>query len=142
VRRHAAEHARADFYATMLHKEMAFERAFAAAGGILTAGCDPTGDGHVIAGLGDQRNIELLHEAGFSIPEAIRIATLNGAIYLGLAATIGSLEIGKNADIVLLDGDLSRDVSAIERPAIVFKNGIGYDSEIIYASLRGQVGLH
>ena len=142
VRRHAAEHARADFYAMMLRKEMAFERAFAAAGGILTAGCDPTGDGHVIAGLGDQRNIELLHEAGFSIPEAIRIATLNGAFYLGRAATIGSLEIGKNADIVLLDGDLSRDVSAIERPVIVFKNGIGYDSEIIYASLRGQVGLH
>ncbi len=81
--RHAAEHARADFYATMLRKEMAFERAFAAAGGILMAGCDPTGDGHVIAGLGDQRNIELLVEAGFSIPEAIRIATLNGATYLG-----------------------------------------------------------
>src|SRR5881394_163983 len=59
VRRHAAEHIRADFYATMLRKEMAFERAFAAAGGILMAGCDPTGDGHVIAGLGDQRNIEL-----------------------------------------------------------------------------------
>jgi imidazolonepropionase-like amidohydrolase len=106
------------------------------------AGCDPTGDGHVIAGLGDQRNIELLHEAGFSAPEAIRIATLNGATYLGRAARIGSLEVGKQADIVLLNGDLSRDISAIERPAIVFRNGVGYDSEIIYASLRGQVGLH
>jgi len=142
VRRHAAEHPAAAFYATMLRKEMAFERAFAAAGGILMAGCDPTGDGHVIAGLGDQRNIELLHEAGFSVPEAIRIATLNGAAYLGRAATIGSLEIGKRADIVLLNGDLSRDIRAIERPILVFKNGIGYDSETIYASLRGQVGLH
>ena len=142
VRRHAAEHVRADFYAMLLHKEMAFERAFAAAGGILMAGCDPTGDGHVIAGLGDQRNIELLHEAGFSVPEAIRIATLNGAIYLGRAAQIGSLEVGKRADIVLLNGDLSRDISAIERPVIVFRNGIGYDSEAIYARLRGQVGLH
>ena len=142
VRRHAAEHARADFYATLLRKEMAFERAFAAAGGILMAGCDPTGDGHVIAGLGDQRNIELLHEAGFTIPEAIRIATLNGALYMGRAATIGSLEVGKRADIVLLNGDLMRDVRAIERPILVFKNGIGYDSEAIYASLRGQVGLH
>ena len=106
VRRHAAEHPASAFYATMLGKEMAFERAFAAAGGVLMAGCDPTGDGHVIAGLGDQRNIELLHEAGFTIPEAIRIATLNGAIYLGRAASIGSLEVGKHADIVLLDGDL------------------------------------
>jgi imidazolonepropionase-like amidohydrolase len=142
VRRHAAEHAGAAFYAAMLGKEMAFERAFVSAGGILMAGCDPTGDGHVIAGLGDQRNIELLHEAGFSIPEAIRIATLNGALYLGRAAQIGSLEVGKRADIVLLNGDLSRDVRAIERPMIVFKNGVGYDSELIYASLRGQVGLH
>ena len=142
VRRHAAEHARADFYATMLRKEMAFERAFAAAGGILMAGCDPTSDGHVIAGLGDQRNIELLVEAGFSVPEAIRIATLNGAIYLGRAARIGSLEVGKQADIVLLNGDLARDVSAIERPLLVFRNGVGYDSELIYASLRGEVGLH
>lgn len=142
VRRHAAEHPAAAFYATMLRKEMAFERAFAAAGGVLMAGCDPTGDGHVIAGLGDQRNIELLVEAGFSIPEAIRIATLNGALYLGRADRIGSLEAGKRADIVLLDGDLARDINAIERPAIVFKNGTGYDSAAIYASLRGQVGLH
>jgi imidazolonepropionase-like amidohydrolase len=142
LRRHAAEHARADFYAMMLRKEMAFERAFAAAGGILMAGCDPTGDGHVIAGLGDQRNIELLVEAGFTVPEAIRIATLNGAIYLGRAAEIGSIAAGKRADIVLLDGDLASDVRAIERPILVFKNGIGYDSQMIYASLRGQVGLH
>jgi imidazolonepropionase-like amidohydrolase len=142
LRAHAAQHARADFYATMLRKEMAFERAFVAAGGWLMAGCDPTGDGHVIAGLGDQRNIELLHEAGFTIPEAIRIATLNGARFLGRDAEIGSLEVGKRADIVLLDGDLARDVTAITRPLIVFRRGIGYDSEAIYASLRGQVGLH
>lgn len=142
TRRHAAQHAGAAFLAMMLHKEMAFERAFVAAGGLLTAGCDPTGDGHVIAGLGDQRNIELLVEAGFTVPEAIRIATLNGATFQGMAARIGSLEVGKRADIVLLSGDLTRDVHAITRPWRVFRNGVGYDSETIYASLRGQVGLH
>ena len=142
VRRHAAQRPAAAFFALMLRKEMAFERAFVAAGGLLIAGADPTGDGHVVAGLGDQRNIELLHEAGFTIPEAIRIATLNGAIFLGRADRIGSLEAGKRADIVLLDGDLTRDIRAITRPLIVFKNGIGYDSQAIYASLRGQVGLH
>jgi imidazolonepropionase-like amidohydrolase len=142
VRRHAAERPGAAFYGMMLHKEMAFERAFVAAGGLLMAGADPTGDGHVIAGLGDQRNIELLHEAGFSVPEAIRIATLNGATYQGIAGETGSLEVGKRADIVLLDGDLMSDISAITRPVIVFKHGLGYDSQAIYASLRGQVGLH
>ncbi len=142
LRRHAAQRPAAGFYALMLRKEMAFERAFVAAGGLLIAGADPTGDGHVVAGLGDQRNVELLHEAGFSVPEAIRIATLNGAVFLGRADRIGSLEAGKRADIVLLDGDLSSDIRAITRPLIVFKNGIGYDSRAIYASLRAQVGLH
>jgi len=142
LRRRAAQRPAAGFLATMLRKEMAFERAFVAAGGLLMAGCDPTGDGHVIAGLGDQRGIVLLHEAGFSVPEAIRIATLNGATFLGRAGRIGSLAAGKQADIVLLDGDLTRDIHAIERPLLVFRNGTGYDSQAIYASLRGQVGLH
>jgi len=142
LRRHAAQRPASAFLAMMLRKEMAFERAFVAAGGLLMAGADPTGDGHVIAGLGDQRNIELLVEAGFTVPEAIRIATLNGATYLGRANRIGSLEPGKQADLVLLDGDLSRDIHAITRPVLVFKSGIGYDSAAIYASLRGRVGLN
>ena len=143
LRRHAAQRPAAAFFATMLRKEMAFERAFVAAGGLLMAGCDPTGDGHVIAGLGDQRNIVLLHEAGFSVPEAIRIATLNGAIFLGRADRIGSLEAGKQADIVLLDGDLTRDIRAIERPLhrVQERHRLRF-SQAIYASLRGQVGLH
>ena len=59
----------------LLQKEMKFEREFVAAGGVLMAGCDPTGDGHTLAGLGDQRNIELLAETGFSTVEVIHIAT-------------------------------------------------------------------
>jgi|CXWL01.1.fsa_nt_gi imidazolonepropionase-like amidohydrolase len=131
-----------DAYMRMrLQKEMAFERAFVAAGGILMVGCDPTGDGHTIAGLGDQRNIELLVEAGFTLAEVIRFATLNGATFQGIADNVGSVEVGKRADMVLLNGDLTRDLSVIQRPEIVFKAGIGYDSEAIYASLAGQVGL-
>jgi hypothetical protein len=49
----------------LLHKEMLFEHEFVAAGGLLTAGCDPTGYGGVVPGFGDQRNLELLVEAGF-----------------------------------------------------------------------------
>jgi hypothetical protein len=135
------EIARDPFVLAMLHKEMAFERALVAAGGILMVGCDPTGDAHTVAGLGDQRNIELLVEAGFSVTQAIHFATMNGAVFEGRDHEIGSIAAGKRADLVLLDGDLTRDVSVIEHPEIVFKNGIGYDSEAIYASLAGQVGL-
>ncbi len=128
------------FFQALLQKEMKFEREFVAAGGVLMAGCDPTGDGHTLAGLGDQRNIELLAEAGFSPTEAIHIATQNGAMFLGESDRIGTVAAGKQADLVLLDGDLAKDISTIERPEVVFKAGVGYDSNAIYQSLRGKVG--
>jgi hypothetical protein len=67
----------------LLRKEMDFEVAFVKAGGLLLAGPDPTGNGGVLPGFGDQREIELLVEAGFTPVEAIHIATENGASYLG-----------------------------------------------------------
>src|SRR5205807_460183 len=70
-------------YKTLLPKGMALERAFARAGGLLLAGTDPTGGGGVVPGFSNQREIELLVEAGFTPIEAIKIATLNGASYLG-----------------------------------------------------------
>jgi imidazolonepropionase-like amidohydrolase len=128
------------FFQALLQKEMKFEREFVAAGGVLMAGCDPTGDGHTLAGLGDQRNIELLAEAGFTPVEAIHIATQNGAAFLGEAERIGTVAVGKQADLVLLNGDLAKDITTIERPEVVFKAGVGYDSNAIYQSLRGKVG--
>jgi imidazolonepropionase-like amidohydrolase len=137
----AADVALGPAFQMILLKEMKFEREFVAAGGILMAGCDPTGDGHTLAGLGDQRGIELLVEAGFTPTEAIHIATQNGATFLGEGNRIGSVTAGKRADLVLLSGDLAKDVTTIERPDLVFKAGVGYDSQAIYDSLRGKVGL-
>ena len=139
---HRLELARGSYYANLLKKEMAFERAFVAQGGQLMFGCDPTGDGHTIAGLGDQRSLELLVEAGFTVPEVIQIATLNGAKFEGLADRLGTIAKGKRADIVVLDRNLAENFSAIESPLLVFKAGTEYDSHKIYESLRGQVGLH
>ncbi len=124
-----------------IQKETKFERNFVAAGGMLLAGCDPTGFGQTLAGVGDQREVELLVEGGFTPVEAIHIATQNGATFLGAADRIGSVAAGKQADLVLLDGDLAKDITVIENPEIVFKSGVGYDSKAIYESLHGQVGL-
>ena len=74
---------------------MEFERAFVKAGGLLLAGPDPTGYGGVLQGFGDQREIQLLVEAGFTPVEAIKIATYNGAQYLGELQRIGTLAPGK-----------------------------------------------
>ena len=125
----------------LLKKEMQFERAFAAAGGLLLAGEDPTGIGGVIAGYGDQREVELLVEAGFTAAAAIRIASLNGAEFMGEADRIGSIAAGKQADLVVIHGDPSANITDIEKVETVFKDGIGYDSLKLINSVRGAVGL-
>jgi len=121
-------------------KEMEFEHAFAQAGGLLLAGLDPTGMGGVIAGFGDQREVELLVEAGFTPVEAIHIATFNGAQYLGDADKIGTIAAGKQADLVVIKGDPSKKIEDIENVETVFKDGIGYDSAKLIESVRGVVG--
>jgi len=127
--------------ASLMRKEMDFELAFAKAGGLLLAGPDPTGNGGVLPGFGDQREIELLVEAGFTPLEAIHIATENGAIYLGRNDRIGTLATGKQADIVLIKGDPSKNIDDIENVETVFKSGLGYDSRKLIESVKDQVGI-
>jgi imidazolonepropionase-like amidohydrolase len=126
----------------LLKKEMQFERDFVKAGGLLLSGEDPTGYGGVLAGFGDQRQTELLVEAGFTPLEAIRIATQNGAEFLGEANRIGTLKVGKQADLVVINGDPSEKIADIENVELVFKDGIGYDSAKLIQSVQGAVGLH
>jgi Amidohydrolase family len=125
----------------LMRKEMDFEVAFVKAGGLLLAGPDPTGNGGVLPGFGDQREIELLVEAGFTPVEAIHIATENGALYLGRQDRIGTLAPGKQADLVLIKGDPSKTIDDIENVETVFKSGVGYDSRKLIESVRGQVGI-
>ena len=127
--------------ATLLKHEEQFEREFAKAGGFLLAGCDPTGIGGVLAGFGDQREVELLVEAGFSPVEAIHVATYNGAQFEGQLDHIGTIAPGKQADLVLIHGDPSANINDLEKVDTVFKDGVGYDSQRLIESVRGTVGL-
>jgi imidazolonepropionase-like amidohydrolase len=126
---------------TVLKNAMAFERAFHAAGGLLGAGVDPTGQGGALPGYGDQRNYELLTEAGFSPSEVVQIMTLNGARILGVDRELGSIEAGKTADLVVVQGDLPANPSAIRSTVAVFKDGVGFDPKPLIASVKGQVGI-
>jgi imidazolonepropionase-like amidohydrolase len=128
-------------WSTLLKKEMQLEHAFARAGGLLVAGTDPTGYGGIVAGFANHREVELLVEAGFSPVEAINVATLNGAKSLEADDRVGTIEIGKAADLFVVEGDPSTDVRDIRNVEIVFKDGIGYDSEKLIASALGSVGL-
>ncbi len=121
---------------------MALEREFVAAGGLLLAGPDPTGAGNVVPGYSDQREIELLVDAGFTPLEAIRIGTFSGATFEGLADRIGSIAPGKDADLVVVEGDPSRHVADIENVDYVFKDGVGYDPKKLITSVVHDYGRY
>ena len=122
---------------------MAREMAFVEAGGLLVTGTDPgTQYGHVVPGYSNVRQVEMLHEAGFTPERAVQIATLNGAIYLGKESDLGTVAQGKLADLILVEGDPRTDMSVLRSPRLVFKDGIGYDPVRLYKAVRGRVGLH
>ena len=124
-----------------LKNAMAYEKAFHDAGGILAAGVDPTGNGGALPGYGDQRNYELLIEAGFSPAEAVQVVSANGARVLDVLDDLGTVEAGKIADLVVMTGDLPADPSVIRNVVVVFKDGVGYDSPKMLEDVRGRVGI-
>ena len=126
----------------LFQKALEFEAAFVSAGGTLAAGVDPTGYGAALPGLGDQRNFELLREADFSPEQVVQIMSANGAKILDIYDDVGSIEVGKLADLVLMEGDLTTDPTVIKNVTIVFKEGVGYDSPAMFDAIKGQVGLH
>ena len=127
--------------ADLFPRAQAFEYAFFKAGGLLAAGVDPTGNGGALPGFGDQRNYELLLEAEFTPAETLQIMTLNGARVLGVDADLGSVEVGKIADLVVIDGDPVARPAEIRNVVTVFKDGVGYDSKKLIDSVSGLVGL-
>jgi len=140
--RHAATAANVQStFGSLFAKARAMEVAFARGGGLLLAGTDPTGGGGVIPGYSNQHELELLVESGFTPLEAIRIGTLNGATFLGRANRVGSIAVGKDADLVVLRGDPATRISDVRNVQIVFKQGIGYDPAKLIESVRGKVGL-
>jgi imidazolonepropionase-like amidohydrolase len=128
-------------YIQLFPKAMALERAFARAGGLLVAGTDPTGSGGVVPGYSNQRQVELLVDAGFTPLEAISISTLNGAKYLGREKSIGTIAVGKQADMAVIGGNPVTSIADIRRVEIVFRQGVAYDPAKLIASVAGRVGL-
>jgi len=122
-------------------RALAFDKAFFAAGGVLASGVDPTGNGGALPGFGDQRGYELLREAGLTAEQAVQVVSYNGARVLGVEGTLGSVEKGKIADLVLLKGDLVADPSVIRNVVAVYKDGVAYDPAKLIDAVRGRVGV-
>ena len=69
------------------------------------------------------------------------MATRNGALYLERDGEVGTVEVGKRADLVLMSGDPRSDPDTFRRMVTVFKDGVGYDSEKLFDSVKGWVGV-
>jgi imidazolonepropionase-like amidohydrolase len=141
TRRRIAENPNAGRSLDLLQKAMEYERRFVDAGGLLAAGVDPTGNGGALPGFGDQRNLELLVEAGFTPVQALQIMTLNGARVLGVDRDLGSVQAGKIADLIVLQGNPAANPGDIRNVRYVFKDGVGYDPDRLIESVRGTVGV-
>ena len=128
--------------AALFHKNMQWLKRFYEKGGHLVAGTDPTGAGRTVAGYANQRTLEILVEEGFGLEDAVKICTQDGAKFLRKEKDIGTIEVGKLADLILIDGDLTEDVHHIRKMEIVFKDGSGYDSQKMFKSVQGKVGLY
>ncbi len=124
----------------LFRRDVELERAFVAAGGLLMAGSDPVGLRGLVPGFADHREIELLVDGGFTPLQAIQIATLNGAKFLGRQDQIGSIAVGKHADLMVVRGEPSTHIADIEKVEIVFKDGAGYDTRKLLDSADGHYG--
>jgi hypothetical protein len=112
-------------YAKMLEAVARFHRA----GIPIVSGTDD------IAGFAFQRELELYVKAGIPANEVLRIATWNGATYARVLSDRGSIERGKRADMILIDGDPASDISAIRKVALVLQDGDAYYPEELYGEL-------
>lgn len=126
--------------AAMLNRLMKLELKFYRQGGHLMAGSDPTGFGGVIPGFSASRQFVLMVESGFSVPEVVNIMSLKGAIYLENDHKIGSVEVGKNADLILVNGDVISDPDSINNIETVFKDGVGFNSAAIIETYIQKIG--
>jgi hypothetical protein len=99
------------------------------AGVPLVAGTDD------IAGFTLQRELELYVAAGIPPAEALRIATWNGAMYTGRLHELGSIAPRKRADLILVRGDPSADVSSLRRISLVMKDGVAYLPAEVYEAV-------
>ena len=116
--------------------------AFARSGGRLVLGSDPNalgGEGRM-PGLAAQDTIRQVVRVGFTPLETIRMATLDGATFLGIQNRTGSIAVGKEADLQVVRGAPDQDIRDIDNVEIVFANGIAYDPALLLSRVKGLVG--
>jgi len=130
----------ADCLERALEIQLEFVRRVNLAGGLVLTGTDPVSP-KLTPGYGLHAEMANLVQAGLTNLDAIRSATRNGAVALGLQGEIGTIEVGKRADLVVVSGDPATDILDIGNTLWVFKGGVKYDPALLREAARGKIGL-
>jgi len=91
-----------------------------------------------LPGFGLHRELELYREAGIPASEILQIATLRAARLMKRDSDLGSIQPGKLADLTLVTGDPTQDISAVRNTKLVVKDGVLFDPARIYEAIGVQ----
>lgn len=122
-----------------IEKQKVFVKALYDKGGIIVTGTDPVSV-KLIPGYGLHREIKILTETGIPNLQAIKAATYNGAVALRMDQIIGSVEVGKRADLVIVNGDPSDTIEDIGNTELVIKGGEVFYPNELRESVKGLIG--
>jgi adenine deaminase len=117
-------------------------KAFYDAGGgdLITLGTDHPSWGEFITPFSVHRELLSLSRAGIPNAAVLRIATINGARAMGLGDRLGSIEVGKWADLVVVRGNPLADIRRTRQPRLVVKAGRVYHPDALMKAVEGTIG--
>ena len=117
------------------------EKIFIKSGGRVVLGADAADCG-LLPGFQNHNTMVSMVKAGWTPLEVIKIATIDGATFLKADSVLGSIDVGKNADLLIVSGKPDQNIGDIRNVEIVFRNGIGYDSKALRERVKGLLGRH
>ena len=107
---------------------------------LLTLGTDHVSSGEYLAGFAAHREMHAWVTAGLKPAVALKAATINGARAMNVANKLGTIEPGKLADIIIIDGDPIEDIRNTRKVQFVIKNGTPYNPRDLLADVVGKIG--
>jgi imidazolonepropionase-like amidohydrolase len=117
------------------------EKAFVKSGGRMVLGADAADCG-LLPGFQNHNAMVSMVKAGWTPLEVIKMSTIDGAKFLKVENEVGSLDVGKVADLIMVSGKPDLTMEDIRNVEVVFRNGVGYDPKALRERAKGLVGRH
>lgn len=117
------------------------EQLFVKRGGRLVLGADATDFG-MLPGFQNHNAMITMVKSGWKPLEIIKMATIDGAAFLKIDKELGSIEIGKTADLIIVSGKPDQNIEDIKNVETVFRSGKGYDTKALREKAKGLVGRY